>query len=68
MKKLDLDNITKKFADIGFMINPTFLQKETVDAPILGQVDLLLKEIRDKGAIECVYLRYMLIGMVRRSS
>lgn len=31
------------------MINPTFLQKEVVDAPILGQVDLLLEEIKDKG-------------------
>lgn len=49
MKTLDINNIINEFANIGFIINPAFLKKESVDAPILEQVDLLLQEISDKG-------------------
>ena len=50
MKTLAIDKIIKEMDEVAAVkIDPTFLNKEQVDVPLLKQVDLLLDAVGEKG-------------------
>ena len=49
MKTLQIDKIIEELREIKIEIHPDFLKQESIDVPIIRQVDILLDAVGEKG-------------------